>query len=275
MRRANPLYLALAGLALLAPSSALAGLPGLDSESGGLPRASRAKKKHVPRLCPVCAAKYAAQGMPVTATSPVMVQGSANCTACAEAATASATAPGAMPAPVAAPAGTPSLTLTAANDPTPGFATVGDPAPAAMASPGGAPGIAYVGSVPGTAVVGGTVVSAEPAPIGVVRTSYKGVASPGGGPAPGGAGMAAPNPGAMGPGGVPYARMDELPPSLYGGSPGRQKPHILGHILGLRGPWIHAAEMEARARENHAAISYGPGGASSATDLPASAVYGR
>ena len=90
----------------------------------------------------------------------------------------------------------------------PGYASVGQgDASMVMASAGDSPGYASVGN---------TMVSSEPAPIGVVRTNY---ATPNGAgmPAAGAPGMASVG---MPPAGqIPYARPDEIPAGMLGGAP--------------------------------------------------------
>ncbi len=238
MRRLRVLPFALAGLALALPSAADAGLDSVCSTCGGQPQAPahKHKTKKARHLCAACAAK--AEG---TIPADVPVVATAGCSACA-----------------ASAAGTSGPVMASA----PGFASVGDgsSSPIVLASPS---------SPPGYAVVGGTVVSAEPAPIGVMRTNYS--VGPQQMPGTLGASVAASPASAPGMTNAPYARPDELPPSIY--SPQRPRRSVLARIflpdIGRR----RAAAEEALVRERHAQISYSStqGGPS---ELPPTMVYG-
>lgn len=244
MRRLRSLPLALAGLACLLPSSARAGLPGLDSTCAGQPRTKvssrHAKAPRPPRLCPDCQAKMLAQtGQPapvVISGTPTAIVASGPCSACE------------IVSPSSLPPSSP-----------PGFAVVGDGASSPM--------MASSGGEPGYAVTGGLVASAEPAPIGVVQTNYQ---TP---PVPGtlGESVASARRGAAGPGPIPYARPDELPPSLVN-PPTHRRPRVLSRVIGLPDFGRRRADAQARAREAHARSSLGAG--SMPGELPASMVYG-
>jgi hypothetical protein len=134
-------------------------------------------------------------------------------------------------------------------------------------APGEAPGQAIVGLPPGATFAGGTVLSAEPAPVGVMRTSYlptgptaepPGYATVGSPAAVGGmtAGQA-----------IPPAP-DIIAPARH------RRPHVLTHLLGLDALGAHRRERIARHESAHAAIAYGSTD-QHVTELPASMVYGR
>jgi hypothetical protein len=181
---------------------------------------------------------------------------------------------------VSGPDGAPMIVADAG--PTPGCAACaaanGLPPGAVIISSTEVPGTAFVGGeTPGVAYVGGPA-SADPAPIGVMRTDYQAAAA--GAPSmmmrAGGAG--APNPYAP-----PYAAnpaagaampYGEPPMSHSMSSPGHQRTSVLGHMLGLRRPAPLGSRRLARQRAAHAAISYG-GPASAPESLPASMVYGQ
>jgi hypothetical protein len=126
------------------------------------------------------------------------------------------------------------------------------------------------GEAPGVAYVGGPA-SAEPAPIGVMRTDYR--------PDAGAPSAASPfaNPGA-GPwaaqaagSAMPYGQ----PPLSHSMSyPGHKRPHVLSRMLGLPNFRALGAQREARQRAAHAAISYGQPGQAPGS-LPSSMVYGQ
>ena len=245
MRRFRSVSLALMGLACAFGSSADAGLPGLDSTSHGVPRVKllghRAKEKKSGHLCPDCQAKLLAEsGQPapiVISGAPTAIMASGACSACE----------------TSAPAGAPIAPSA------PGYAVVGDGSPS--------PVLASASSPPGYASVGGAIASAEPLPIGVVRTNY---ASPA--PAGGFDLHAAPATGGPAAGPIPYAKKDEIPPGMLNGAPNR-RPRVLSRMLGLPNTNRMRAESQTRARENHAMTTYGQNAPPST--LPASAVFGR
>jgi hypothetical protein len=129
---------------------------------------------------------------------------------------------------------------------------------------GEAPGIAMLG--PGTT----SIVSPEPAPIGVVQASYR----------PGGAGPLAPSAAMMGygarPGMVPGYPVGAVPPpqTAYLGS--HRRPSVLGHLFGLDSRVSWGEAHRARLMSAHAATRVGnPAALAPITELPASVVYGR
>ena len=232
------LAVALTGVALFAVDRAEAGLDSICSTCAGQPQAPKTKAphKHAAKnhksghICAECAAKSNAKnGLQPTAIATAP----AACAACGAATNASA----------------------------PGYAIVGDGSPAPVLASGSA-------GAPGYAIVGGAMVSAEPTPVGVMRTNYHSDSSTQATP---GAGVAANRPGIANVGGVPYAQPNEVPPSLYAPS-GKRRHSILAKMIGIPDFGRGRAEAEARARANHAMTSYGP--TSGPSDLPASAVYG-
>lgn len=235
MRRLRSFTLAMAGLACALPSSAKAGFPGGDFPGAGKPRAKVLGGARPARLCADCQAKLmASSGQPapmVISGTPTAVLASGPCTTCEGG------------APVA-----------------PGYAVVGEGSPT--------PVLASSGGAPGHAVVGGMMASAEPIPVGVVRTNYhQGPSAPGSLEASvaanrGGAPSAAP---------IPHARPNEVPPSMFS-PPRHRRPRVVSQLLGMPDWGRRRAEAQARSRENHAMTSYGP--AAAASELPASMVYG-
>ncbi len=134
---------------------------------------------------------------------------------------------------------------------------------AAMAGQGvvqGAP-IMMGAEMPGVATLGGSrVVSTEPAPIDVVRTSYNHSA-------------AMPGPTMMG---ATAGRAPMVPPAPTGWvPPPSPRPGILKHLFGLDGWGRRAEARAARAASAHAAMPLGNPASSPVGDLPASVVYGR
>lgn len=133
-----------------------------------------------------------------------------------------------------------------------------------------APGYAVIGgpqgeNAPGYAVVGGPIPGADPAPIGVAQSRQY----PGPGPVASGA-----RPG-MGPYDPAVLPSSMIPAQTALGSGSHNRPHVVGHMLGVTG--IGRSYREARERKNrekHAAISYDPP-AQPVTELPASMVYGK
>jgi hypothetical protein len=130
-------------------------------------------------------------------------------------------------------------------------------------------GYAVVGGAPGTTVLSSAVMSTEPSPIGVMRTSYGGAtgastSAPGyavvGSPASAGMGL-------TGAGTIPPAESAVVPHH-------HQRPHVLAHLFGLDGFGAGRRARLAQAESQHAAIPYGPQN-QTVTELPASMVYGR
>lgn len=245
MRRMKPLSLALAGLALSAATAAEAGLPTADGNNNGQPPSPRrgvslhAHKPKKVHLCAACAAKMAAQG-----ANP----GSAGCASCGDS------------------AGTMTPTMMAGS--TPGYAVIGDGSPSPMMAASG-PGAS---GAPGYAIVGGTIASSEPAPIGVMRTTYNNDSQSGSLGASvdimHGQGQGS----GMGGGwaNAPHAKASEMPGSLY--SPQVRRRSMVSRLIGLPDFGRRAAEMEQRKRDAHAQTAYGP--SSMPSELPASMVYG-
>ena len=130
-----------------------------------------------------------------------------------------------------------------------GFAVVG---------PGGDP------SAPGVAVVGGSVPSAEPTPIGVARGGQNPWADPR---------MAAmprrPGAGSYDASVVPSS-IPAAPEAMSG--PGHDRPHVISHVFGLPQLGRLRREREEQQRKQHAAIAYGDPN-QKVTELPASMVY--
>lgn len=227
-----PAAAALAGLALCAASAAEAGLPTVCTTCAGQPEGAPAAKIHKKRHMHLC------PDCAAKATPPAMVM-------------------------AAAPGGCATCGTSGPGLP-PGVAIIGDgnPAPVQLTA----------GGAPGYAVVGGTMAAAEPAPVGVMRTNYNQDPA-----APGSLGASlvpqrggAPGHATVGGGNIPYARPNEVPPSLY--APQSPRRHsILARVIGVPDFGRRRAEAEARARESHAMTAYGPGSAPS--ELPASMVY--
>ena len=129
---------------------------------------------------------------------------------------------------------------------------------------GGAETMASAGA-PGYAVVNETPLGQDPAPIGISRSTQAGQGDPrmaAMGPRPGGSY----DPSVM-PTSVPPAQV-----ALQG--PGHDRPHIIGHLLGLPRFGQHRRAREDKEREKHASIAYGDQ-SSKVTELPASMVYGK
>jgi hypothetical protein len=132
-----------------------------------------------------------------------------------------------------------------------------------------APGYAVVGGPEGAqgfAVANGGMPGSDPAPIGVATAGQRGPIDPrmaAMGPRPGAGSY---DPSVM-PTSVP------APPEPMSG-PGHNRPHVIGHLLGLPKIGHHHEERQARKRENHAAISYSDPN-EKVNELPASMVYGR
>jgi hypothetical protein len=129
----------------------------------------------------------------------------------------------------------------------------------AVVGPGGA-------EMPGYAVVGGSMPGAEPTPIGMARATQTPWADPR---------MAAvahrPGAAAYDPSVIPSS----LPPGQVAMSgPGHDRPHVVGHMLGIPKFGRHWREREDRRRGQHASIAYGESD-QKVMELPASMVYGR
>jgi hypothetical protein len=116
-------------------------------------------------------------------------------------------------------------------------------------------------NAPGYAVVGGIASGAEPSPIGVSRAGQD----------PRMAAMG-PRPGA----GVydPSVVPTSIPPAQVAlAGPGHDRPHVIGHLLGIPKFGGLRREREDKERQKHAAIAYDQPGAK-VNELPASMVYG-
>ncbi len=129
-----------------------------------------------------------------------------------------------------------------------------------MTVQGGAPGHAVVGGMEsGYAVVGGEIPTSEPAPIGQFNSGLASSVPP----------AAAGRPGTMD---------RSLTPTGMAPNPIRPKTHndprVISHLLGLSdlNPRRRAAR-QAREREEHAKISYGPTNGR-INEVPASVIYG-
>jgi hypothetical protein len=132
-----------------------------------------------------------------------------------------------------------------------------------------APGYAVVdgpgmmaANAPGYAVVGGNAPGADPSPIGVSRAGQD-PRMAAMGPRPGA--------GAYDPSVVPTS----IPPAQVALSgPGHDRPHVIGHLLGIPKFGGMRREREDKERQKHAAIAYDQPGAK-VTEVPASLVYGK
>jgi hypothetical protein len=145
-----------------------------------------------------------------------------------------------------------------------GSGTVSGPV---MMANGSAPGYAVVdgqtmmadANAPGYAVVGG-VAGADPSPIGVSRSGQD-PRMAAMGPRPGA--------GAYDPSVVPTS----VPPAQVAvAGPGHDRPHVIGHLLGIPKFGGLRREREDKERQKHAAIAYDQPG-TKVTELPASMVY--
>lgn len=156
--------------------------------------------------------------------------------------------------------------------------SIGSPVPCAacqQGAGGSAPGVAFVGdgSAPGYAMVGGVIPSAEPTPVGIVRTNYN---MNGQGTLAGSLGG---QPGmylGLGPQAQAQGNADQWAASAptFLGSTSPRRPHIIGHLMGFDGPsWLE--RRRERRRTQHASVAYGTRGPSSVYELPASTVYRR
>ena len=135
-----------------------------------------------------------------------------------------------------------------------------------MESP--ATGVAAVGpggpSSEGFAVAGGSQPSADPTPVGVARGAQNPWADPR---------MAAmpPRPGAGSYDASVVATAIPAAPNVMSG-PGHDRPHVIGHILGIPKFGKLHREREDKKRAQHAAVSYGDAN-QKINELPASMVY--
>ncbi len=139
-----------------------------------------------------------------------------------------------------------------------------------MMANGSAPGYAVVdgsgmmianANAPGYAVVGGVAPGDEPTPIGVSRSGQN--------PRMAAAGRRA-GAGGFDPSVVPTS----IPPAQVAlEGPGHDRPHVIGHLLGIPKFGAIRREREDKERQKHAAIAYDQPGAK-VTELPASMVYG-
>jgi hypothetical protein len=128
-------------------------------------------------------------------------------------------------------------------------------------------GYASVGLAPGMSLAGGTVLSTDPAPVGVMRASYPPASAPG-------YAVVGTPPGSANAAGLPGAASAVPPaPEIIGGPPHR-RPLVLVHLFGLDALGAHRRERLERESEKHAAISYGQLD-QNVTELPASVVYGK
>jgi len=139
-----------------------------------------------------------------------------------------------------------------------------------MTADASAPGYAVVdgqgmmasANAPGYAVVGGVMAGADPSPIGVSRAGQD-PRMAAMGPRPGA--------GAFDPSVVPTS----IPPAQVALSgPGHDRPHVIGHLLGIPKFGGIRREREDKERQKHAAIAYDQPGAK-VTEVPASVVYGK
>lgn len=238
--------LALAGLAVFTASAAQAGLQNVCTTCAGQPESPRkatihaklhAKARKTGHLCAACASKMK-NGMRMPAT----VASTGPCATCNDGGGA----------------------ILAASDSTPGYAVIGDGSPAPLMAASG-----VGGNAPGYAIIGGTMASAEPAPIGVMRTNYNS-----GQDAQGTLGASLPHQqgGAPGVNGIPFAHPSEVPASLYAPQP-RRRHSVVARMIGLPDFGRGRAEAEGRKRDAHAQTAYGPSN-TTPSELPASMVYG-
>jgi hypothetical protein len=137
----------------------------------------------------------------------------------------------------------------------PGYAVVGGPAVVAGAG------------APGYAVVGGEIVAgSDPAPIGVSTAGRNPSADPR---------MAAM--GARTSGGPydPSVVPTNMPPAQVAlAGPAHDRPHVIGHLLGLPRFGKHRRDEADKERQKHASISYDQPN-QPVSELPASLVYGK
>jgi hypothetical protein len=123
---------------------------------------------------------------------------------------------------------------------------------------GNAPGYAAVGggSAPGYALVGAAMPGAEPAPVGVVQTTYRSQAG-------------------MPQRGPVLNTPTTPPPSIMSPEPSR-RPHVLSHMFFLSGRSLgdewYMFRMSHR-KSKHASIAYGGEAQNKVNELPMSVVY--
>jgi len=235
----------LAGMALVAPAAARAGMPipATGPSSSGMPKARKVaamKRTTAPEhLCAECQRqKLMAQTGVNIPPPPALPPGEM------------------MPGEVCTKCGAPTAVVLRGN---------ATPAPAPVVTGAGSAVMVTSADAPGRAVVGGddaptgyATTGAEPAPIGVVSSRFASAA-----PA------------------TPAGSRDaSVMPTSMGSNPiapnNTNKPHVLQHLFGisdLRRDW---ADMRERRRDSssHAMIPYGPQ-TSTVQDVPASVVYGR
>ena len=228
----------LAGLALIAPAAALAGMPipaPGPYNSGKSTKPSVAKPSG--RLCGDClrAKLMAEKGVSVT-PPPALPPGTpvrgGNCTRC----------------------GRPAMVLSGANIPSRSMPTSNGAMAGAMAYE--APGHAVTGDEGATFVSNGV----DPAPIGVVQPRLA---------------SAMPTAGAAAGSMDPSVMAASATVSEPAGMAKANRPHVISHLLGVSDIGRERAERrERRNRESHASIPYGQAVAPVA-DVPASVVFGR
>jgi hypothetical protein len=264
MLRLSRMGLALVGLALVVPTASWAG--DLRALLHGAPGTHRPR-----HLCAKCQERLR-QGDPAVAAIPEQVPTVPGATVdgeCQPCQMASSTGPVLVGDGSGFPVVSQPMLGASTNSgySPPGHAVVGGPATTTDLPPGspwaGSPMMMTGGSPYGPAPTGEMVISAEPAPIGVVQTGFR---APSGMPTP--AGPAAPGPW------VPAPTPAAPSPIVPGVLPGQRRPHILAHLFGLSGRNRYARAWDAQRRADHAAISYGPAG-QVPSQLPASMVYGR
>jgi hypothetical protein len=143
-----------------------------------------------------------------------------------------------------------------------------------MAANGNAPGYAVVGGppvmasadAPGYAVVGEAGLGSDPTPIGVSRSGHAASNDPR---------MAAMGPRPAGGPYDPSVVPTSTPPAQVAlAGPGADRPHIIGHLLGIPKLGQMRRAAEDKERQKHAAIAYDQPNAK-VSELPASMVYGN
>jgi len=243
MRIRARLVLGLYGVALAVPTVVMAGPLGDDESMGMAPRQTQAEAHHHKGLfgrrhCTECQRAYykAHDGVDVPAPPPIE---------------------SGMPGQVIS---------NGAHCPTcQGNMVVSGPVVSHNAND---PGYAVVGGpdAAGYAVVGEGMMGPEPAPVGVAKVRNQGamnarMAAMGG---------ARPGSGPVDPSVVPTS----LPPAQVAlSSPASNRPHIIGHLLGLPTFGRYHREMQDKERQKHASIAYGQVD-SQVNEVPASVVYG-
>lgn len=157
-----------------------------------------------------------------------------------------------------------------------GPASFPDTAGVPCATCGGA--VSSVGEAPGYAMLGpggSSVVSPEPAPIGVVQAGYRPGLNPGNPAAAAMMGMGAPGRSPYSPmvAGGGHAGYVPPPQTPMGGA--HRRPSVLAHLFGLDGLGHLGDSRRERRAAAHAATRVGNLGTAPASALPASMVYGR